>query len=578
MGYMSAKGVAALACSKALAVGVAALCVKMSTRTGIVAAVRGVARWLTHALAMPENSIPFYSRKALSLALVCVVACTNTKENTPLTSTDAFGAWADVQGPVPEDVERQLVHLAFSNGLRQRSDAQALVAAVDGFMTAHGLPQSASVDISQLWLKDVGVSLKNGALRTSEWSAIAKLDYKTAFRDARILLAFGSATNVSAALGAPLESSRAFADALRNFAQTQKEALGATSADLTPSAPRPGEVLPMFIDGGNVVSARKADASAVVFIGEHLLIAATLLLHKAKVFDATSPWTAELNAARVRLFNLSSADFSKREQDTAQRFSVGISFLNLLAATKNTPNALTNMRSLLGLASTASDLRVQTDFDAYRRRSILYVADSSQDAIGARVTRLRDEFMVYEEAARALMAQWLELPEDRLVVLRNLLYHLDLYIKPARPGAIMMPHPEHTGQLIRDEASINTSGSTQSILEGTAQAIKAQGLNTVYFKDALASVSQDGSNSRINYSFFQGIMGSVLAPSACSQRANPFFLVHSSGEPVRDQQFAQELKRTLKIQAYFLPPYAETDALSNAGVDCAAYPIVAPLR
>jgi len=428
------------------------------------------------------------------------------------------------------------------------------------------VPLSEPVGVASFWLKDFAVTLKSGRHVATDWEAVLNTNWQNAVIDARLLKAQGASASLGGSLWVRAQTSAIVAETVLSHAARVTRTLGVSPVP-APDASAP----PVFIDGGDIVSVRRQDGSSVVLVGEHMLMSVMVLMRELGAFDnpAFAQTVAEADA-RIQ---------SQREgnaRDAAKELSLWLKRYDLAYGTLQ--NVLQRAQSLdygavrefMGLSTTTNDSETIESLTKYLTSSKL-IADFRQNNASAALNALR-QF----EVSRGFVAQWLEVPVERVTVIPNILYHLDFYLKSPEPGMVMMPDPDDDigYRPFEGKPQREYLFTVHEALLETKKRVESQSLMPVLLKGAL-KVAKDNLHA-VEHSFFQGLMGTSEA-SGCGDDLR-YFIVHRSTDEEANRTFAQFMKNQFKIEAIFLPPYATEGPFAAAGVDCASFKVALPLH
>jgi len=476
-------------------------------------------------------------------------------------------AWQSVEGPVPEDADRTIDMLVFSDSFLRELDRTDTRAVFDNAMKVAGVTHR-SITLEHYWLKDLTVGLRDGTRTQADWGLINERSLRTAVIDAHLLTVSNPSIDSGGRLLDNLSQTKGYLDALDSFRanvnavkQLEKRAAGLAKGKPKPAfAETFAAVVPRYVDGGDIVSARMSTGEAVVLVGEHTVAQISALLARAGVFSQGGSGIPFLLAA--------SSVVDPRRLDAEDEDSLFVRWgRRVVAAAKGLDELIAKSKvdELRVIAEefagrTLRDDEILSVVQEFRRASMLPKTSVNETETAQTALAVTQ----YIEASRRILAQWLKLPEHRVTMLPNITYHLDIFLKPLVPGKILMPDPALPITGLADRKSTWFPTAQQS-LEYVARQLKKQGLAPVMVKDGLAL---SNGHAALERSFFQGIMGKRANRKGCN--GGRFYLVHSSGDPQRDLAFKTTLQTDFQIETIFLAPYARIGALSSAGVDCAA--------
>jgi len=303
----------------------------------------------------------------------------------------------------------------------------------------------------------------------------------------------------------------------------------------------------LWLEGGDILGARDDQGEPLALVGDNTVWLSMVSLHLRGAFEST--YADRLKQERESL------DTSTDVEDVIQDF---INRLSRAHAMYTDPVVQSGMLNILARRSwVAGEEGARQLLEQFIAQSAIVPADYPQQTDTQKRSHALDIWAKMNVTA-TLIEETLGMI-NRVLFIRSAFYHLDYFLRPLKPGVILMPDPnELLG--IPGIAGYNQTGMKQA-LNHVDGVLKNAGLATQYVPGA-TRMGNDPLDLKTK--FLNGIMGSVKG--ACGTKQ---YFITTGASPELNQYFRANMQ-TLGVEVHFIQKLNIPDEpLDTGGFHCA---------
>jgi len=468
---------------------------------------------------------------SLSSVAMCVQFQSGCSDVTP--STLSQSADSNYVGPYPEDADRQIDTLMLTARLSAGPFGVELYkhqGTLFGRLATLRVDER-NFDYNPPWLRDLLLPLaKRGLLTYTRTDPV--------FPD----FTFAKNEQQSIAYAATASWGGSYATMKWNWGQEIVEIFRASLARLILQQGFVDSIVPtdLYMEGGDVITARRSDKTPVVLLGLQGVIASASLLGLAGFFETHAAELQQTSEALRITVNQDDLDETKATlQKASQEQATG-----MIAQIE---------ASIASETDAGARAMGERALERFRQRSLIpdNFGNASASASGNQ-TELALRYLAKLELIRHRFVEAFKVPDDQVVIVPNAFPHLDYFIKPVIPGTVLMPKNESYTNSAFLQAQ---QGNVWKTMGQAKKAIRDAGLTIDEISNVIR-VDVDGTpdkNLVFSHLYLNGIMGT--ATRGCASEADKskrrFYLTNSTS-PAEDDAFAAALSK-YDIRTYFLP-------------------------